>query len=289
MPRQCLCSPWPMLLEFGRIGTSRTDVSPLLTPKWIFNAATVLLTSPLALAQIQTYSVLSWYQPGPSRISVLLPRSANPPLRVVYILPVEPGAQVAFGDPLKEIERLGLNDKYGVAFVKPEFHDAPWYGDHPVDLRKRQESHFLDCVMPYVTATLPVVNTKEGTFLVGFSKSGWGAFSLALRHPDRFEGIAVWDAPLMQTKPIRWEMPSIFGTQENFDKYRIDLLLRAAGSLPDLRIVLLGYGLFRSDVVSAHELMQSLDISHTFRDGPKRVHRWDSGWLREAIEILLET
>lgn len=245
---------------------------------------------PLALAQIRTYSLLSWYQPGPSRIWVLLPESPAPPLRVVYILPVEPGAQGAFGDPLREIERLGLHDQYGVAFVKPEFHDNPWYGDHPGDLRKRQESHFLDSVMPYVTTMLPVVKTKRGTFLVGFSKSGWGAFSLALRHPDRFEGIAVWDAPLMETKPVRWEMSGIFGTQENFDKYRIDRLLAgAAGSPLDLRIALLGYGMFRSDVVSAHELMQSLDIKHTFRDGPKRVHRWDSGWLREAIEILLET
>jgi hypothetical protein len=82
-------------------------------------------------------------------------------------------------------------------------------------------------------------------------------------------------------------MPGIFGTQANFDKYRIDLLLRASGSHPDLKIMLLGYGLFRSDLVSAHELMQSLQIRHTFRDGPKRVHRWDSGWLPEAIELLL--
>jgi hypothetical protein len=57
-----------------------------------------------------------------------------------------------------------------------------------VDLRKRQESHLLDCVMPYVTATLPVVNTKKGTFLVGFSKSGWGGVQSCPAAPRSVRG-----------------------------------------------------------------------------------------------------
>jgi pimeloyl-ACP methyl ester carboxylesterase len=174
-----------------------------------------------------------------------------------------------------------------VAFVKPNFGSTPWYADHPLDLSKRQESHFLECVMPFVNRTQPVVKTKQGTFLVGFSKSGWGAFSLALRHPSLFAGIAVWDAPLMQAKPDRWDMATIFGSKENFERYRIETLLKEVSRSPfDMRIVLLGYSWFRGDVIDAHHLMDSLSIQHVFRDGPKRQHRWDSGWLPEAIDAL---
>ena len=51
---------------------------------------------------------------------------------------------------------------------------------------------------------------------IGFSKSGWGAFSLLLRHPEVFGRAAAWDAPLMLEQPNRYGMGAVFGSQENF-------------------------------------------------------------------------
>ena len=124
---------------------------------------------------------------------------------------------------------------------------------------------------------------------VGFSKSGWGAFSLLLRHPDLFGKAAAWDAPLMMEQPNRFGMGDIFGTQENFEKYQIAKLLeqQADKLQKGERLVLLGYGNFRDHHEKAHALMTKLKIDHRYQDGPARKHEWGSGWLPEAVECLL--
>ena len=33
--------------------------------------------------------------------------------------------------------------------------------------------------------------------------------------------------------------------------------------------------------------MVNLKVPHVYRDGPKRQHIWESGWLTEAVELLL--
>ena len=53
------------------------------------------------------------------------------------------------------------------------------------------------------------------------------------------------------------------------------------------RLILLGYGNFRDQHEQAHSLMVDLKVPHIYRDGPKRQHIWESGWLTEAVELLL--
>jgi hypothetical protein len=114
-------------------------------------------------------------------------------------------------------------------------------------------------------------------------------FSLLLRNPDVIGKAAAWDAPLMMTRPDRFGMGDIFGTQENFEKYKITKLLEAqAGKLQtEKRLILLGFGNFRDHHEKAHTLMTDLKIAHDYRDGPARKHDWHSGWVAEAVELLL--
>jgi hypothetical protein len=126
--------------------------------------------------------------------------------------------------------------------------------------------------------------------LLGFSKSGWGAYSLLLRHPDRFGKAAAWDAPLVERSPERFGMGAIFGTTENFERYRITTLLERKAALlrGECRLILLGFGNFREQLEAAHVMMTELGIAHVYRDGPKREHVWESGWVSEAVALLLE-
>jgi hypothetical protein len=55
--------------------------------------------------------------------------------------------------------------------------------------------------------------------LTGASKSGWGAFSLILRHPDFFGYAAPWDTPFMMSE-MHFETKPVFETPEQFAKYR---------------------------------------------------------------------
>jgi enterochelin esterase-like enzyme len=144
-------------------------------------------------------------------------------------------------------------------------------------------------VLPFVEKNYPVLARPEGRQLLGFSKSGWGAFSLLLRHPDVFGRAAAWDAPLMMDAPGKYGSGEIFGTKENFERYRVAKLLEdRAGKLGDgKRLAVLGYGSFRGEHQGVHELMERLKIAHKYRDGPPRKHDWHSGWVAEAVEFLV--
>jgi S-formylglutathione hydrolase FrmB len=125
-------------------------------------------------------------------------------------------------------------------------------------------------------------------WLLGFSKSGWGAFTLLLRNPDVFAKAVAWDAPVMMAQPNKYGMEPIFGTQENFEKYQVSKLLatRAKNLGKEPRLMLLGHANFRTHHVEAHALMQKLDIAHDYRDEKKTPHTWHSGWVADSIQWL---
>ncbi len=235
------------------------------------------------------HTVQSPFQSGKTKIRVLLPDNLDKTARypVLYVLPVEPLDGRQWGDGLQEVQKHDLQNKYGAICVEPTFSAMPWYADHPTDAKIRQENYFLKVVVPFIDREYPTLAKKEGRLLLGFSKSGNGAFSLLLRHPELFGKAVAWDAPLMMERPDRYNMVEIFGTQENFEQYQIPALLRQAGPrLGDGRLMHFGYGNFREHHQSAHRLMDNLGIVHQYRDGPQRAHGWHSGWLPEAVEML---
>ena len=240
---------------------------------------------------ILVHEVQSPYQAGATQIRVLQPKTLVEGKRypVIYVLPVEKGREKVYGDGLKEIAGLGLADKWGVIFVAPTFSHLPWYADHPSAKEIRQESYFVKVVVPTIEAQYPAQRDAKSRLLLGFSKSGWGAYSLLLRHPDLFGRAVAWDAPLMMDRPGKYGSGEIFGTDANFAKYRVSTLLadQAEPHQKEKRLILTGYGNFRGEHLAAHALMEKLKILHEYRDGPARKHDWHSGWVGEAVELLL--
>ncbi|MBX3436054.1 MAG: hypothetical protein KF861_01080 [Planctomycetaceae bacterium] len=236
------------------------------------------------------HTVRSEFQSGETEIRVLLPErlDTGEKLPVLYLLPVEKQGEHRFGEGMREAQQLDLANKYRTICVAPAFSHLPWYADHPTDPEIRQESYLLDIVVPLVDRTYPTIAKPEGRLLVGFSKSGCGAVSLLLRHPDVFGKAAAWDAPLMMETPARYRSGEIYGTQENFEKYRMTSLLRKHGTElgPGRRLILTSYDAFREDHNSAHQLLTDLKVPHVHRDGPHRKHDWHSGWLAESVELL---
>lgn len=240
---------------------------------------------------VLVHEVRSPYQAKPTQLRVLLPDPVEKgrTYPIVYVLPVEAGTESRYGDGLTEIQKQGLHKKHRAIFAAPTFSHLPWYADHPTDPALRQESYFLNVIVPFVDKTYPVRAKAEERHLLGFSKSGWGAWSLLLRHPERFGKAAAWDAPLMMDGPGKYGSGAIFGTKENFAKYRITTLLadRADRIRSGKRLLLLGAGNFQSEHEQAHALLKRLKIDHDYTDGPVRKHDWHSGWVKDAVERLL--
>gem|GEM_PF-510993 len=237
------------------------------------------------------YHVKSSFQSDETKIRVLvpedLPMNARP--RVVYLLPVEAQDERKYGDGLEEARRLNLANRFGAICVAPTFSQLPWYADHPTDRAIRQESYFLKVVVPAIEARYPTSGKAEDRLLLGFSKSGWGAFSLLLRHPQQFGRAAAWDAPLMMKAASNYGSGAIFGTDENFQRYQLAELVQqqtaAFGTTP--RLIHLSYGNFRAEHVEFEALLNQRKVSHLYQDGPSRKHVWESGWVEDAARLLL--
>jgi esterase/lipase superfamily enzyme len=246
---------------------------------------------------VVVHHVTSPFQAGTTSIQVLVPDAADrcKPMRILYLLPVEALDGRRWGDALEEVRKTRLHTRHQLLCVYPTFSHLPWYADHPVDLEIRQERYLLEVVMPFVEQNYhdKIKNQVEQPIrlLVGFSKSGWGAFSLILRHPELFQRAAAWDAPLMQEQPNRFGMGPIFGGRENFRRYQISELLAKpdATFLESPRLIHLGYDNFREHHRRAEQLMNENKVQHIYHDGPQRRHHWNSGWLEEAIDLLAKT
>ncbi len=172
--------------------------------------------------------------------------------------------------------------------LRATFSDLPWYADHPTNKSIRQETYFLKVVVPGIEKSYPVLPKAEARLLLGFSKSGWGAWNLLLRHPGTFGRAAAWDAPLMMDKLGLYGTTGILGTQEKFESHRIPVLLKTAKLGDKPRLILTGFGSFRQHHEGVHQLLLERKIPHAYRDGPQRKHDWHSGWVKEAVELLLQ-
>jgi S-formylglutathione hydrolase FrmB len=236
------------------------------------------------------HRVRSTYQRDVTEIRVLLPTNCRGRQPVLYVLPVEAGTESRYGDGVAEVLKHDIHDRYGLICVFPTFTALPWYADHPSDKHIRQESYFLKVVVPFIEREYPTRAVPDARLLVGFSKSGWGALSLLLRQPDTFGKTAAWDAPLMMNELGKFGTRPIFGTPENFQKYQITRLLenRAHNFRSGERLILLGYATFGRDHDELHTLMTALGVSHVYREGELRPHTWHSGWLPEAVELLVQ-
>ena len=236
------------------------------------------------------HEVVSPYEAGVTKIRVLLPEHVerNTLYPVIYVLPVEALDGDHWGDGLAEVEKDALPARYHAIFVEPTFSSVPWYADHPSDALMRQESYLLRFVLPFVERRYPAQRDRDGRLLLGFSKSGWGAFSLLLRHPQLFGKASTFDSPLMMHDLTRGLTRLDFGTQQNFERYRVSRLLAARAALfrSESRFVLVGYNGHREDIREAHALMQRLKIAHSYED-VERVHAWNSGWVPDAVAKLL--
>jgi hypothetical protein len=288
-----------IVLPFGCSGAHRPQEAPLpITHTEGDACASTRVVLPVQASSsepvvdangVTHYTIQSPYQRG---ITTL--RLAEPPQgtshtgqRFLFVLPVEPGEENHYGDGLFEVLRHRLHARHRLVVVAPSFSDWPWYADHPSDPQIRQESYLLNVILPLVDRLYPTARPRR--LLLGFSKSGWGAMTLILRHPDLYDAACVWDAPLMMDQPGRYNSGAVFQTQESFENYRVSYLLQknADAFRAAKRIGLMGYCNFRDDMQQTHELMDRLNVPHVYVDGSRHNHAWDSGWVEEAVDLLV--
>lgn len=247
---------------------------------------------------IWSYALSSEFQSGPTQVRVILPEPLATGKRypVLYILPVEPEGSFHYGDGLEEARKLNLANKHQVICVAPSFKVVPWYGNHPTDPKVRQEDFVVKALVPDIDRRSPTLADPEHRWLLGFSKSGWGACVLLLRHPAVFGYAATWDAPFLlngENHGKEWGpigIKDVFGTKETFLVVLPPTLLagQADALRPRSRLVV-GVGVdWKSHGVGMHELLEQKRIPHAYLPELLVQHRWDTGWLGPVADQLVD-
>jgi S-formylglutathione hydrolase FrmB len=247
----------------------------------------------------ETHLLESPYQADKTTLRVLLPDDleAGKRYRVLYVLPVHEDGEHRHGEGLVEIKKLGYHNSHGLICVAPSFTSEPWFADNDLNPKMHDESHMLKTVLPFVEELYPVQTNVEGRLLIGFSKSGWGSLSLVLRNPDVFFKAAAWDTGIrVDMGPIEESdraerIEKIWGTVKNFNTYRISNLIRTRGSdLGDKARLFYFSTEGRRAVggVRIHQLLVEHEIPHRYVFEPNRVHRWDTGWIPDAVAFLVK-
>lgn len=238
------------------------------------------------------------HQGGETTLRVLLPDTIEVGKRypVLYVLPVHEEGLFRHGDGLEEVRKAGFHNSSQLICVSPSFTSKPWFADHDLNPKKQDESHLLKTVIPFVESHYPVQASLEGRLLLGFSKSGWGAITLLLRHPKTFFKAVGWDTGIrVDTGPIEESdraerIAREWGTPENFERYRMSSLIKTEGMKLGSEARLFYYnveGRRGPGGAIIHRLLVESGIPHRYLYEPERVHRWDSGWLPKAIRFLV--
>lgn len=241
------------------------------------------------------YPVRSAYQGYREQIvRVLRPTQPRPGLEpsTVYVLPVDPGVDTLsskWGDGLEQLRLLDVPNRFNMTLIAPSFAYVPWYSDHQRDPRRRMESFIVRDLVPFADKLSPSGQLRH-RYIIGFSKSGYGAVTLILRHPDIFEATAAWDFPAELDKISAFpDLNGNFADQANFNMYEIPPLItaHAADFQHRNRLWISGdKGIFTPDMVKLHTQLTALSIPHTWAQGGYRHHDWSSGWLEGAAEYL---
>lgn len=212
-----------------------------------------------------------------TQIMVLLPDKLEKSRRypVLYVLQGSSVSGDYFGHPLREIKKHDLHNKLGLICVMPLRTKENWYTvavkPTPADLQG--ERYFLEVVIPFVEKRYPAKAEANSRLLLGFSLSGVVAFSMVFRHPDLFGRAATFDSPL--------DAPC-------FLQYLADdAKVRAVKN--QTRLIMMGYDVYRDHNKRVHENLERLQVPHIYSDGPLRKHRWDSGWVEQAVRFLVSS
>jgi pimeloyl-ACP methyl ester carboxylesterase len=125
--------------------------------------------------------------------------------------------------------------------------------------------------------------------LVGFSKSGLGAWNIARSLPERVAGTLIFDAPTG-----RQDLPS-WGTAPFYADHAAwleDLPARTIAAFrdampPEHRLVLISGAAFHADMQDLAARLTQAGVPHLFLPRPTLRHHWNSGWLEEGLLRLL--
>lgn len=124
--------------------------------------------------------------------------------------------------------------------------------------------------------------------LVGFSKSGLGAWNIARTIPNLVAATLIFDAPVARNELPPWGTGPFYEDDASWQK---DLPLRSvqefAAAMPaSHQLVLISGTGFREEMAQLSRALTQLGHKHIYLDRPTMKHHWNSGWIEEGLNEI---
>jgi pimeloyl-ACP methyl ester carboxylesterase len=187
-------------------------------------------------------------------------------MHIVFLPATEPD-NIRYGRVPKQIAGYSHASIYHVSYSR-----LVWYNQTVQDEAIRQICDW---------STQPII-------LVGFSKSGLGAWNITLRMPERVVGTIIFDAPVARDSLPPWGTAPFYADDASWQQ---DLPLRNVAAFhevmpDDHRLILISGTGFPDEMQTLSAALHEVGRQHSFLDVPRTPHRWDSGWIEKGLELL---
>ena len=126
--------------------------------------------------------------------------------------------------------------------------------------------------------------------LVGFSKSGLGAWNIARTIPDLVSGTIIFDAPVARESLPSWGTSPFY---EDDASWQEDLPLHTIEEfqtvMPEThQLVLISGTGFHDEMCQLSDELTKIGSRHAFLPRPHLKHHWNSGWIEEGLNTMVE-
>ncbi len=223
-------------------------------------------------------------------LDVLLPDTYDAgnayPLIVVLGVETTPSA---YAEELQVIKAADLHNTYNAIFCRVYTKTMPWWAvknDGTVDY----ERLIRDGLVPWMRTNFSIIPGRQGVSLLGYSKGGFGAFSLILRNPTHFGYAASWDAPLNSSYATMAGSGAVeaFGSAAQYNAFQPATILPAnvAAVNDKTRLVLAGYNLYQADQTAFASILSANSVPVSFDSTSRASHNSNSGWMAGVVGML---
>lgn len=244
-----------------------------------------------------TNETLADMDAGKLDIQVIKPTgwSASNVYPILYMLPALPDTtETSNGNstPAAKAVAEDFANEYGCVVVVPQIRSAQqqWYG-RKTNGSSDHHAFTANILTEFTKDFLGGSTSKEDHLLVGYSKSGFAAFSLLLRNPTKFGYAASWDGPFdldWATEAATFGADVMFTTEANFNLYDpAQILSSYLSSVNDKsRLVLRGYVSFQTDQTFMKAALDAENIDYIYDNTLGSEHSWDGGWVNQTVADL---
>lgn len=184
----------------------------------------------------------------------------------VVCLPATAPDDTRFGKPPTVID-----NRPGISIRVLEYAELVWYNR---DVRERAMAQIR------ALALSPVI-------LVGFSKSGLGAWNIARAIPEHIAGTIIFDSPVALDTPMRGALPFYADNPSWHADLPIRTIETFRTSLSDNhRLVLISGPCFHDHMSKLSTSLSQIGHDHVFISRRHLKHHWNSGWIEDGLDTL---